>query len=89
MPFVYMLCCADGSLYTGIAKDADKRLEQHQAGRGGSYTRARRPVRMVWRREVARSNAGRTRHQALAAREEAGTAANAGRASWHFGWVMT
>jgi len=53
MPFVYILRCADGSLYTGIARDADRRLRQHQAGRGGSYTRARRPVQMVWQREVA------------------------------------
>ena len=53
MPFVYILRCADGSLYTGIAKDADRRLKQHQAGQGGSYTRARRPVHMVWQRQVA------------------------------------
>lgn len=53
MPFVYILRRADGSLYAGIARDADRRLRQHQAGRGGSYTRARRPVQMVWRREVA------------------------------------
>ncbi|MDW8352226.1 MAG: GIY-YIG nuclease family protein [Anaerolineae bacterium] len=48
-----MLRCADGSLYTGIAKDADARLKVHQAGQGGRYTRARRPVTLVWRCEVA------------------------------------
>ncbi len=53
MPYVYILRCADDSLYTGIAKDADRRLREHQAGRGGRYTRARRPVEMIWRREVA------------------------------------
>ncbi|MCS6848295.1 MAG: GIY-YIG nuclease family protein [Anaerolineae bacterium] len=53
MPYVYILRCADGSLYTGIAKDADARLKAHQAGRGGRYTRARRPVEMAWHREVA------------------------------------
>ena len=52
MPFVYLLRCADGSLYTGIAKDLEKRLVQHQAGRASRYTRARLPVELVWSREV-------------------------------------
>lgn len=53
MPYIYILRCDDGSLYTGIAKDVAKRLKQHQAGRGGSYTRTHRPVQLVWQREVA------------------------------------
>jgi putative endonuclease len=53
MPFVYMLRCCDGSLYTGIAKDVGKRLKQHQAGRGGKYTSTHLPVELVWQREVA------------------------------------
>jgi len=52
VPFVYMLRCGDGSLYTGIAKDLDKRLAQHQAGRASRYTRARLPVAIVWSREI-------------------------------------
>jgi putative endonuclease len=52
MPYVYMLRCADGSLYTGIAKDVTRRVKQHQAGRGGRYTAAHRPVELVWQREV-------------------------------------
>jgi putative endonuclease len=52
MPFVYMLRCRDGSLYTGIAKDVQKRLKLHQAGRGAKYTASRRPVELVWTREV-------------------------------------
>ena len=47
-----MLRCGDGSLYTGIAKDLDKRLAQHQAGRASRYTRARLPVAIVWSREI-------------------------------------
>ncbi len=42
--FVYILRCADGSLYTGIAKDVDRRLEQHNAGAASRYTRSRLPV---------------------------------------------
>ena len=47
-----MLRCGDGSLYTGIAKDLDKRLAQHQAGRASRYTRSRLPVALVWSREI-------------------------------------
>jgi predicted GIY-YIG superfamily endonuclease len=52
VPFVYLLRCADGSLYTGIAKDLEKRLAQHRSGRASRYTRARLPVELVWSREV-------------------------------------
>lgn len=53
MPYVYILRCGDGSLYTGIAKDLEKRLEQHQAGRASRYTRSHSPVTLVWSREVS------------------------------------
>ena len=52
MPFVYILRCGDGSLYTGITKDVARRLAQHRAGRASRYTRARLPVDLVWSREV-------------------------------------
>jgi putative endonuclease len=45
---VYMLRCADGTLYTGISTDVGRRLRTHNAGRGARYTRARLPVRLVW-----------------------------------------
>ncbi len=45
---VYILRCADGSLYTGIAKDAQKRLAQHNAGKGAKYTRSRLPAELVY-----------------------------------------
>ena len=40
MYYVYMLSCGDGSLYTGIAADVEKRLRQHQSGAGAKYTRS-------------------------------------------------
>jgi predicted GIY-YIG superfamily endonuclease len=52
MPFVYMLRCADGTLYTGVAKDLAARLERHQLGKASKYTRSRRPVVLVWKRRV-------------------------------------
>lgn len=48
MPYVYILRCRDGSLYTGAAKDVTRRLGEHQAGRASRYTRARLPVTLVW-----------------------------------------
>lgn len=46
---VYILRCADGTFYTGTAKDVAARLAMHNAGKGAKYTRSRLPVRVVWR----------------------------------------
>lgn len=46
---VYMLRCADNSLYTGIAKNIDLRFASHSSGRGAAYTRTRRPLTIVYR----------------------------------------
>ena len=45
--FVYLVRCADESLYTGISTDVDARVAAHNAGRGARYTRARLPVELV------------------------------------------
>lgn len=46
---VYVLECADGTLYTGIARDAAARLAVHNSGRGAKYTRSRLPVTLRYR----------------------------------------
>ena len=46
--FVYMARCADGSLYTGIAKDVTRRCQQHNAGTASRYTRSRLPVELLY-----------------------------------------
>ena len=46
--FVYVLRCADGTLYTGITTDTARRLAQHNAGTASKYTRVRRPVAIVF-----------------------------------------
>lgn len=46
--YCYILECSDGSLYTGWTTDPKRRLREHEAGRGSRYTRARRPVRIVY-----------------------------------------
>jgi putative endonuclease len=45
---IYVLRCADGSLYTGITDDLVARLAAHAAGRGARYTRSRLPVALAW-----------------------------------------
>lgn len=45
---VYILRCADGTLYTGIAPDVEKRLQKHNEGKGAKYTRGRTPVELVY-----------------------------------------
>ena len=46
--FVYVVRCADRSLYTGIAKDVIRRCKQHNAGTASRYTRSRRPTKLVY-----------------------------------------
>ena len=46
--FVYILKCADGTLYTGVTKDLGRRCRQHNAGTASRYTRGRRPTRLVY-----------------------------------------
>ena len=48
---LYILCCRDGSLYTGITTDVEKRLEAHRSGKGAKYTRGRGPLELVYREE--------------------------------------
>jgi putative endonuclease len=45
---VYLLRCSDGSLYAGITTDLERRLREHNSGRGAAYTRSRRPVALVY-----------------------------------------
>lgn len=47
MWFVYILCCSDKTLYTGITNNLEKRIKKHNAGTGARYTKGRRPVTLV------------------------------------------
>jgi putative endonuclease len=51
--FVYLLRCADGTLYCGWSTDPERRLREHRAGRASRYTRTRLPVELVYKREFA------------------------------------
>jgi predicted GIY-YIG superfamily endonuclease len=65
--FVYILRCADGSLYTGIAKDVDRRLKQHNAGTASRYTRSRLPVALEYQEEQPNQSMALKRELAIKA----------------------
>ena len=64
---VYIVLCADGSLYTGIARDVARRLAEHNGsnGAGASYTRSRRPVALVYREAAKDRSAASKREYAI------------------------
>ena len=59
---VYVARCGDGSLYTGVTTDPDRRLAEHNSGDGSSYTRSRIPVVMVYW-ESAKDRSGALRRE--------------------------
>ena len=63
--WVYLLRCRDGTLYTGVTTDLARRLAQHNAGTASKYTRARRPVLMVYREPATDHGAALRREIAI------------------------
>jgi putative endonuclease len=64
MWFVYVVRCTDRTLYTGVTTDAQRRVAEHNRGRGARYTRSRGPVRLVYLEEAAdRGAALRREHE--------------------------
>ncbi len=55
--YVYIVRCRDGSLYTGIATDVERRLAEHQANKGSKYLRGRGPLKLVLKKRIG--NKGR------------------------------
>ena len=65
--FVYLLRCADGTLYTGIAKDVIRRCQQHNAGTASRYTRSRLPVAVIYQEDHASRSLALRRESAIKA----------------------
>jgi putative endonuclease len=65
VPVVYILQCADGTLYTGWTMDLERRLRAHNSGQGARYTRGRRPVRLVYQEEQPTRSAAQKREAAI------------------------
>lgn len=63
--YTYILECKDGSLYTGWTNDIEKRVEAHNSGNGAKYTRARRPVKLVYLEESPTKEEAMSREYAI------------------------
>lgn len=63
--YVYILECCDGTFYTGITTNTERRLNEHNTGRqGAKYTRARRPVKLVFQQQCEnRSDASKKEYR--------------------------
>ena len=58
---VYILKCNDGSYYTGISSDVEKRVETHNSGKGSEYTKSRRPVVLCYKKQFDNKKAAELR----------------------------
>ena len=65
MWYVYLLRCADDTLYAGCTTDPRRRLQQHSSGRGAKYTRSRRPVTPVYLEQAENHSQALRREAAL------------------------
>ena len=65
MFFVYIARCADGTLYTGLARDPQKRVQVHNNGKGAKYTRSRLPVTLVYVEECDSQSAALKRERQI------------------------
>ncbi|MCL2112287.1 MAG: GIY-YIG nuclease family protein [Clostridiales bacterium] len=63
--FVYILACADGTLYTGITNDIENRLRTHNSGKGAKYTCGRTPVTLVYKEACADRSAALQREREI------------------------
>ena len=63
--FVYIVECSDGTYYTGYTTDVERRLEEHNDGRGAKYTRGRRPVELVHVEGYATQSAAQQREYTI------------------------
>ena len=63
--YVYILHCADGTLYTGMTDDVTRRVQVHNSGKGAKYTRGRTPVEAVYSEECESYSAALKREYAI------------------------
>jgi putative endonuclease len=65
MAFIYIVRCSDGTYYTGSARDLDKRLRDHNRGKGARYTRGRLPVELLYSEQFETMGEALSREHAI------------------------
>lgn len=65
MNYTYILKCRDGSLYTGWTNNLERRVQEHNAGKGAKYTKSRRPVILVYFEEFETKEEAMSREYAI------------------------
>jgi putative endonuclease len=65
VPYIYIVQCNDGSLYTGWTTDVERRVKAHNAGRGAKYTKLHRPVNLVYFEELPTRGAAMKREAVI------------------------
>ena len=65
MWYLYILRCGDGTLYTGITTDVERRLEAHRQGRGAKYTRGRGPLELAYQEKCGTHSEALKREYAI------------------------
>jgi len=63
--YVYILKCSDGTYYTGYTTDPERRTQAHNSGKGAKYTRARRPVKLIYTEEYDDKTEAQRREYAI------------------------
>ena len=65
MNYTYIVRCRDGTLYTGLTNNLEKRMEAHNSGKGARYTKSRRPVKLVYYEEFETKEEAMSREYAI------------------------
>ena len=79
---VYVARCRDGSLYTGITTDPERRLKEHNQGLGAAYTRSRLPVTLIYRELAGSRSQALRRERAIKSLTRAAKEALALQSGW-------
>ena len=81
--FLYLIRCKDGSLYTGVTTNVERRLAEHQAGKGAKYLRGKAPLTLVFQQKAGSRSAALIAEAAIKKLSKAGK-----ERIIHSGWVM-
>ncbi len=87
--FIYMIQCADGTLYTGYTNDLENRMDAHNSGAGAKYTRGRGPVQLIYSEAFATKGEALKRENQIKKLSRAGKLKLAGIKGEEISWKKT